>query len=285
MRNKILNILSSSLLMLLPSIKNMTYTNYMFVLTFIIILLILIILLKNLDIKIKIFTISIVLFLYQNNLFLFKFYFKLLLIEGYINNVNNRIDNEILTIKCKKSFSERFKLKLNFEKLTDKPSLIVCNYCTDRFENLAIVLIPKNIVILIRDIVLKYSKLDKLLKWVIVVKKEDSYENTKKEIMKHINEGRSVVSYITKDPYLGPTHIRGIRSGIFKISKELNIPITPIAIDYIDNNFGMIKYQNFNIKADDTFNVENVKESMYKTKKFYKESMKAFKKNKYYGII
>ena len=284
MKSKILNMTLLSLLTLIPSVKNITYTNYMFALTFMIILIILIIFVTNINVKIKILTISILLFTYRNNLLLFNFYFDLLFVNGYINTTNDRIDNKILTKKCHNIFNQIFNLKLNFSKLTDKPSLIVCNYCTDRFENPAIILIPKNIVVLARDIVLKYSKLNKLLKWVIVIKKENSYENTKKEIMKHVNEGRSVVSYITKDPYLGPLDIRGIRSGIFKIAKELDIPVTPIAIDYIDNTYGSIKYQNFHIEAASSFKVDNIKDSMYETKKFYKESMIKFKKNKYFQI-
>ena len=92
------------------------------------------------------------------------------------------------------------------------------------------------------------------------------------------------MAYITKYPRLRPNYIPSIRSGLFNISKELNIPITLVAIDYVDINYGIMFKQNFNIVIGDTFNVENVSESMYKAKKFYKENITNFMKNKYKGI-
>jgi hypothetical protein len=38
--------------------------------------------------------------------------------------------------------------------------------------------------------------------------------------------------------------------------------------------------QNFNIVVGDTFNVENVNESMYIAKQFYKDMLTSFMKNK-----
>ena len=262
-------------------IKTICYTNYLFTLSFTLLLILILISISDINIKLKIFIISIIIFYYYTNLHFIFFYINVVLKYGYISSVDKRKDNIILYDTCYNMFSNKFRLHLNFNKLPQKPSLIVCNYCHDRFENLALILIPRNIVILIRDVVLKYTKLDKLIKWVIVIKKENNYESTKKEIQKHINEGRSVVSYVSKDPYFGPTHIRNIRSGIFKISKDLNIPITPLAIDYIDNNYGIINYQNFNMKTGNTFYVNDVKQSMTSVKKFFKNSLKSFKKNKY----
>ena len=266
-------------------IKTIFYTNYLAVLSLTIILLVMTLIAINLNIKIKIVAILIILFFYYTNLRLFSFYIFIIIKYGYITKVDSRNDNTVLQELSYYIFNKTFRLCLDFEKMPCKPSLIVCNYCYDRLENFAAMLIPGNVVILIRDVVLKYTKLDKVLKWIIVVKKEDSYENTRKEIAKHINEGRSVLSYITKDPYFGPTDVRGIRSGIFKISKELNVPITPITLDYIDSNYGLIKYQNFTVKAGDTFFVEDIKDAMTTVKKFFKSSLTNFKKYKYRGII
>ena len=83
------------------------------------------------------------------------------------------------------------------------------------------------------------------------------------------------------------TNLKSIEQYINKIpniSKELNIPITLVAIDYVDINNGIMYKQNFNIVIGDTFNVENVSESIYKTKKFYKQTMTNFMKNKYKDI-
>ena len=100
----------------------------------------------------------------------------------------------------------------------------------------------------------------------------------------NIKEGRSVFSYVTKTPRLGPTYIQNIRTGMFKLAKELNVPVTLIAIDYIDSTFGMIHSQNFNIEIGDTFMVDDVNESVYIAKKFFKDKMCKFTSEKYNNL-
>jgi len=284
MFNKILIILLSLIIVLIPSIKLISDFYYSFVLLAIILIVIMLILLIKIPFKLKILFIATILIIFKNNLLVNGKTILSIINAAYIKPLKTRTDDSKLRSIVEYSFDKVLILKKDFSKLPDKPTIFVCNYCNDRVENLACILIPKDIAIMMRDGLKKTAKLDKLVQWPIFTKEKNNYEHTKSEIVKHIKEGRSILSYITKYPRLRPNYIQSIRSGLFNISKELNIPITLVAIDYADINNGIMYKQNFNIVIGDTFNVENVSESIYKTKKFYKKTMTNFMKNKYKGI-
>ena len=281
MFNKILIFLLCLILSIVPSIKTIGDVYYSFVVYVILISIILFIIMIRMNIKIKLVIISLIMLLYKNNFFLTTNTFISILKEGYINKLENRKDNFVLQKIVYNMYSKNLRLKTDFSKNPNIPSIFVCNYCNDRLENLACILIPKNIVILMRDTLKKISKLHKLVKWAIYIKEKNSYDNTKKEIEEHIKEGRSIFSYVTKTPRLGPIHIENIRTGMFKLAKELNIPVTPIVIDYIDTTFGIINGQNFHITIGDTFYVDDPIKSAYETKKYFKKMMNKFTKLKY----
>jgi len=281
MFNKILLLLLSLILSITPSIKTIGDVYYSFVVYVILIIIILLLIFIRMNVKIKVCIISIIIYLYRNNFFLTTNTFISIVKEGYINKLENRNDNEILKKIVYNMYSKNLRLKTDFSKLPNIPTIFVCNYCNDRLENLACILIPKNIVILMRDTLKKISKLHKLVKWAIYINEKNSYDNTKKEIIEHIKEGRSIFSYVTKTPRLGPIHIQNMRTGMFKIAKELNIPVTQITIDYIDTNFGIINDQNFHIVIGDTFYVDDPRKSAYETKIYFKKMMRKFTNLKY----
>lgn len=286
MYNKILILLISIIIIIFCTLKTIGDVYYSFSVFALIILLIILILIFQINIKIKVALISILVCIYKNNLYLISSFFLIVYKEGYINNVRDRINNDKFRDIVHNIFGKCVNLKLDFSKLPTKPSIIVCNYCWDRLENLACILIPRDIVILMRDTLIKITKLDKLIKWAIYTKEKGSYEETKRQIVEHTNQGRFIFSYISKHPKMGPTRIQGVRSGMFNLAKELNIPITLMTIDYIDtDNFGIIHNQNFNVVIGDTFNVENVSESVYKARKFFKTMLTKFQTDKYKGII
>ena len=281
MRHKLSMILLGTVASIIPSIKMFGDVYYTFAVYTIILFIIFLILLCDFNIKIKLAVIFSILILYRKNIYMTSGTFYTIIKEGYFNSLHNRKDDKVLRDAVYKIFNKNLKLKLDFSKLPDKPTIIVCNYCTDRLENLACILIPKDIAILMRDTLKKISKLHRLIKWPIYTKEKNSYENTKKEVCKNIKEGRSVFSYITKTPRLGPTYIQNIRTGMFKLAKELNVPVTLIAIDYIDSTIGMIKSQNFNIVVGDTYDIVDINDSVYRAKKFFKDMLCKFAAEKY----
>ena len=276
----VLIIILALICVLFPTLKLVSDVYYSFAVYGVLIITIFIILLLHINLKYKILIITILFFIYRNNFFITTKGFHNIIIQGYIHKVENRKDDTILR-KVVRNMYSNLNLQLNFYKLPNYPSIFVCNYCTDRLENFACILIPKDIAILMRDTLIKISKLHLLIKWPIYVKAKDSYEETKNQVIDHINSGRSVFSYVSKTPRLGPTHIQNMRSGMFKIAKELNLPVTPIVIDYIDMKFGAIPYQNFNLEIGDSFYVYDIKEAVINTRKFYNERMKYFKETKY----
>lgn len=284
MFNKIIIILLSIIIVLIPSIKIFSDFYYSFVLIIVILISIILILFLKIKIKFKIIIIAIILVTFKNNLSVNGKTLISIVNAAYINTLKTRYDDSKLRTIVENSFHNVLIIKKDFSKLPNKPTIFICNYCNDRIENLACILIPKDIAIMMRDGLKKTAKLDKLIKWPIFTKEKNNYEHSKNEILKHINEGRSILAYITKYPSLRPNYIPSIRSGLFNISKELNIPITLVAIDYVDITNGIMFQQNFNIVIGDTFDVENVSQSMYKTKKFYKKTITNFMKNKYKGI-
>jgi hypothetical protein len=200
---------------------------------------------------------------------------------GYIDSVNNRKDDSNLREVVRYIYSPNLLLKINFKKLPTIPTIFVSNYCNDRLDNLSCVLIPKDIAILMRDGLKKTTKMHKLVKWPIFTKEKNNYENTKKEIVEHVSKGRSIFAYITKYPLDIPNVIHSVRSGMFSIAKELNIPITLIAFDFVDTQFHNIQKQNFHIEIGDTFKVDSVQDAIYKTRKFYNKTLTKFIKQKY----
>jgi len=68
---------------------------------------------------------------------------------------------------------------------------------------------------------------------------------------------------------------------MFRIAKELNIPITLIAFDFVETKFHEIQKQNFHIEIGDTFKVDSIQDAIYKTRKFYNKALTKFIKQKY----
>ncbi len=276
----IIIIILALICVLFPTLKLVGDVYYSFAIYGVLILASILILFIRLNIKYKLIILAVLFYFYRNNFFLTTKAFYNIINQGYIHKVANRKDDTILR-KVVRNMYSNLNLKLNFSKLPNYPSIFVCNYCSDRLENFACILIPKDIAILMRDTLIKISKLHLLIKWPIYVKAKDSYEETKNQVLDHINAGRSVFSYVSKTPRLGPTYIQNMRSGMFKIAKELNLPVTPIVIDAIDMKFGSIPYQNFNIEIGDSFYVDDVNEDVINTRKFYTERMKYFQETKY----
>jgi hypothetical protein len=113
------------------------------------------------------------------------------------------------------------------------------------------------------------AKLDKIVNNLILRPAEGgSFEIVKQQIGEKYRKGLSIFTYVTSISHsIG--HLNRVRKGMFTIAKELGIPVTPIAIDYIHYNcIGAIVPQNFRISVGETFNVNSVEEARYRTKLF-----------------
>jgi hypothetical protein len=79
-------------------------------------------------------------------------------------------------------------------------------------------------------------------------------------------------AYVNKPSYR-KNYVTKPKKGMYVIAKELNIPVTPIYIDYVKSNCYTISPQNIHIIVGDTEYVENVTTSVYNTLQFYKRSL------------
>lgn len=281
MLNEILLLILSVILALIPSIKLFCGVSHTFAAFILLFLLFLIILCLKMERKFKVIILA-SLFLFFKNTYInigktLVEVYKL----GYVESVNNRKDDSKLRNVVRYIYYPTLILKINFKKLPNIPTIFVSNYCNDRLDNLACILIPKDIAILMKGGLSRTTILQKLVKWPILTKEKNCYEDTKNTILEHLTNGRSIFAYVTKYPLDIPNVIQNIRTGMFRIAKELNVPITLIAFDFVDTQFHNIQKQNFHIEIGDTFKVNSIQDAIYKTRKFYKKTLTKFIKQKY----
>ena len=285
--DKILQMYRSSMLIILVLILVFSHSIlitqerfYIFYTFFIGIYIITCILTSKMHISLKITLSLIIISLYSINFkFMTEFIVKISFLS-YTIPITLRTNDYMARNIVTGIFSSNFKLHTEFDKLPGYPSILICNYCKDRIENFACILFPLDLAIMMRDGFAK-AKFHELVKWPIFTKAKDNYEDTKMQVKQHISSGRSVFTYITKPPSIKLGLSPYVRTGAFSIAKQLNIPITLVCIDYIDTRFGSITKQNFRIRVGDTFIVEDVQESRYKSKLFFKHTIKEFIKRKY----
>jgi hypothetical protein len=240
----------------------------------ILLVILLIIINKVINLYFKITLILLIIFIFRINLY-FLYWLIIILNKASQGFYSSQKDNSIIRSEVNFLFNSCFNMKDNFQDLPSYPSIIICNYCYDRLENLASILIPKDISIIMDNKVNNITKLNSLVKNVIIRKGENknNYNNVKNEIIKNIKNNKSIFVYVNKCCSFKKGYVGRMRSGIFKIAQETKIPITEICIDYIDNNFGIIKKQNFFIKVGSTFIVEDWKKTMKNTRIFFKNCL------------
>ena len=176
-----------------------------------------------------------------------------------------------------KLFYTHFNYKHNFYNLPTKPTIYVANYVMDRIENISCILIPTRLCVIMGSGFIDHFKLNKIVKYTHATRKHSGeYQEVKSSIKNKLNSGISVFSYISR-PFIS-NHIGKVRSGMFRIAKELNVTITPIYFDYIKHSYGVIPFQDFNIVVGDTFYVNNIELSVYRTKLFFKKNRKKLNK-------
>ena len=206
-------------------------------------------------------------------------------VRNFICNypVDSRDDDTIIRKNISCTMYKYFRYTNNFDKIPNHPTIFVANYVSDRLENITCILIPTKLCIIMGEIFIKTVKLHKIVKHVCGTFKSSkgNYENVKKESEKHLKNGVSMFCYIIDPTAPISDRIGKVRSGMFKIAKEIGSTITPIYFDHIEHNHGIIPYQRYTIVVGDTFHVDDVEQDMFTVKKFFKDTRKELKLNKY----
>lgn len=161
-----------------------------------------------------------------------------------------------------------YPIKHNFHKLPETPSLLLLNYPSDLFEYFLNGVIPKKTCFVV-------SKKAKFCMYYIH-QKELIFSNIyKKNNLSYISGKikNKIKSYFILAYVESSTKKYQIKSGMFVISKQLQIPVTPIFIGKLQNNIGYLP-----IVVGKSFIVKDVKKEQQRVRKFYRKNMK-----NYYG--
>ncbi len=235
----------------------------------------------NIENSIRLLLVLLLFLIHKNNLNIYS-WFLVIFIKASNNFYINENNNDISRREITRMFSQNFRLFENFHKLPNYPTIIIANYCYDRLENLACIMIPKDITIVAGKHANRLFFLNKFVKKTIIKKEEKgNFETIRNEIVDSIKNNSTIFIYVNRFCHK-KRYISRISSGMFKISKEFNIPLTPICIDYIDYNNGIIvPNQRFYMTVGNSFVVDNVREDMRKVRNFYITNLEYYKKTKY----
>lgn len=175
-------------------------------------------------------------------------------------------------------FNQSLYLKHNFQDLPISNTIFVVNYPYSILEYSVMNLIPRNICLIAALNAEKFISIVLPKKNYIVFdnSKKNNFKNIKKKIQKIIKKF-SIFVYVEKvSTRIHDEHTGRIRSGFFRIAKDLNITVTPIAIDSILFENGIIPKQKFEIIVGKTHHVDSIKKEVIDIKKFFINSKKYF---------
>ena len=169
-------------------------------------------------------------------------------------------------------------------KLPIHPTIIMANYPTNYIEYMANFLFQdmKICFVVLNTQTNLQSKIVKLFykkENILFVDSKGSFEKTQNSIHKKIQQGYSIFTYIDKKYFKRPTKydILEIRKGMFNISQNLNIPITPIVFDHIDHTIGLVEHTKYKIFVDKTRVVKDVDSEVETVQKLFKNKLRSFK--------
>ena len=254
--------------------------HYMIGITIYIFLLMINILITNkLSLGSKIMMISILWIMYGNN---FNIIYDIYKTHRTIANISSyKEKNKIRTTILYDMYSKYLKIIFrNKDGLFQTPNFIFFNYVSDRIENCISNVIPKPVAFLARDIINKRFKINQIIP-CIETKSKGSYEEVKHKVLEYLQQGYYICAYINESPYIHNWNYGKMRTGLYTMAKELNIPITLVSLDRIYMTpFGTIPRQTFTIEVGETFYVDDVEIAKYKSKLFFKKQSQKFEQQK-----
>ena len=168
-------------------------------------------------------------------------------------------------------FKYHFKTAHNLNSISNKTTCIfVTNYPCPFYNYFISALLPKNTIFIGKKT--HFFGIHLISDKYYALKTRNNYKKLLKFIQKSNQDNYNVILFAeevhTKDKR-GLYKIGRIKTGIFSIAKELQIPIVPIVIGVIDNHCGIPSKYSHYIHADKPFLVDNVEDSKNKVKKLF----------------
>lgn len=221
------------------------------------------------------------LYIYWRNLYLILTLF--LITKAILTEypVKFRDNDDVVRSMVTGYFSTVFRLSHNLDDIPNHPTIYIANYSHDRLEHITLVMIPTKICALMGKGFIKMAKTNYIMKHSLTMDGSGNFDKVKDSIDDMLKNGISVIAYVEKRLLLDKLLVGRLRTGIFKIAKDLNRTITPIVFDHIYyNSYGVVPRQNYSIMVGKTSNVENIEKSIYDTRLFMKNSLYSMSTNK-----
>jgi hypothetical protein len=171
----------------------------------------------------------------------------------------------------KAALSVHFHFKINNLGSERKhPTIFICNYAADRFENLFPLFLPKQVTFIMSELFADISNFDNMIP-SIVVPKANSFQKITRLINTAIKNGNDVLCYCQKPLFVDGDNYGRIRTGIYKIARDNKLTITPLYIEPIKTFMNAVCYQEIQITAADPIVVTEVSQAILYTKTFFKK--------------
>lgn len=171
---------------------------------------------------------------------------------------------------CDFYFNYGFDLKENFYKIPEKPCILVSNYCAKNGQGLGYLgqfNLPIKYCLVVSDIaqilLKRVFEEDKLI--FVPHGSKNNYNIILEKVKEKIEQGYYIFCYIEPSSYEKRAYkINKIRSGMFSIAKQLDIPIVPLVMDNVTYSEGILFSPSYRIHVGDTIIVKDVEESRKK---------------------
>jgi hypothetical protein len=165
--------------------------------------------------------------------------------------------------------SRHFIPKHNFENISNEPTIFICNYAQDRFENALIMFIPRALTIITSEQFKNYTGVDAIFPTIPMPASGGGFTELEKRIRKAVGEGQSILCYSQKPLFIEGQNYGKIRSGIFHIAQSIGLTITPLYIHSIKSHAGSIYKQTIELVADTPRKVKNPAQAISQVKSFF----------------
>lgn len=215
------------------------------------------------SIKAKIVVLTSIIITVKHIRFIFVFIVcYILLVCGY---------KRILPIFSTFLFKYHFNTFHNLNSIYNKtPCIFVTNYPCPFYNYFISSLLPRNTIFIGKKT--HFFGIHLISDKYYALKTKNNYKNLLKFIQKSNQDNYNVILFAeevhTKEKR-GLYQVGRIKTGIFSIAKELQIPVVPIVIGVIDNHCGIPSKYSHYIHADKSFLVDNVEDSKDKVKKLF----------------
>ena len=192
-----------------------------------------------------------------------------------------RVPQQVFAARMRKCFRAHFRLHHNLASLNATPHLILANYPNDRLESFAPFMIARPFAFVIKASVDRYLRMSERVPCILVPPGGGAYAQIKQDVQAHLAAGRHVFAYVNNPSVMHTRQIDPLRSGMLRIAADLDVPVTPMAIDQFEASAGgALDEQSFVVEVGQPFFVTDVDDDVRRLREFLRRKMRRFRQCK-----